>query len=369
MRLQRSLRLSGLVLLAGQAGCAPGSAPIETGPPAPVAAADSLRVLADALADSCRVPALSVAVARRGRVLLAYARGRANVERGVPASIHTMYRIGSVSKLLTAAAAMRLAQQGRLDLDAEIHRYVPEFPVKRYPFTLRQLAGHLAGIRHYGPGEFVNRVRYDSVAPSLAGFRQDSLLFPPGARYGYSSYGYNLLSLAIERAAGAPFLRVVEREVLSPLRLGETAPDRPDSMIAMRAAPYDMLDGTIGPATPDDLSNRWASGGFLASVMDLVRFGSAFLTPGFLAESVLRVMTTPQRLASGEAAPVGIGWRIGRDAAGRLIWHHTGSSVGGRAVLVIWPEEGLVVAIAGNLLFPLSERSAFRFAELARIPE
>lgn len=320
---------------------------------------DSLRTLVDAFADSTRAPSLSIAIARDDRVVFAYARGG-------PASIHTMYRIGSVSKLLTAAAAMRLLAQHRLDLDAEIHQYVPEFPPKPYPITLRQLAGHLSGIRHYARNEFVNRTHYDSVAPTMAIFSRDALLFVPGTRYAYSSYGYNLLSLAVERAARAPFLQVVSREVLGPLRLRETAPDRPDSAMPLRANPFELSDGRLVPATVDDLSNRWASGGFVASVMDLAHFGAAFLQPGFLPDSLIRMMTTPQRLASGENTLVGIGWRIGKDAAGRTIWHHAGSSVGGRAVLVVWPDDHLVIAIAGNLLFDMSERTTFRFADMAR---
>jgi len=321
---------------------------------------DSLRALVDAFADSTRAPSLAIAIARDDRVVFAYARGG-------PASIHTMYRIGSVSKLLTATTAVRLVAQHRLDLDAEIHQYVPELPPKPYPITLRQLAGHLSGIRHYARNEFVNRTHYDSVAPTMAIFSGDSLLFAPGTRYGYSSYGYNLLSLAVERAARAPFLQVVAREVLGPLRLRETGPDRPDSTMPLRASPFELTsDGRLVPATTDDLSNRWASGGFDASVMDLVHFGAAFLRPDFLSDSLVRMMTTPQRLTSGENAPVGIGWRIGKDAAGRTIWHHAGSSVGGRAVLVVWPNDHLVIAIAGNMVFDMSERTTFRFAELAR---
>lgn len=324
------------------------------------AADDSLRTLVDAFADSSRAPSLSIAIARDDRVIFAYA-------RGASASIHTQYRIGSVSKLLTATAAVRLAARHHLDLDAEIHQYVPEFPPKPYPITLRQLAGHLSGIRHYARSEFVNRTHYDSVAPTIGIFSGDSLLFVPGSRYGYSSYGYNLLSLAVERAAGAPFLQVVSREVLGPLRLRETAPDRPDSAMPRRANPFELSsDGRLVPATVDDLSNRWASGGFVASVMDLAHFAAAFLHPGFLSDSLIRMMTTPQRLTSGENTAVGFGWRIGKDGAGRTIWHHAGSSVGGRAVLVVWPDEHLVVAIAGNLLFDMSERTTFRFADMAR---
>src|SRR5262245_8708607 len=253
-----------------------------------------------ALRDSTHIPALSVAVGRRGRVLVAYAAGEADRERKATASPHTLYRLGSVSKLLTASAAVRLAERGQLDLDANVQRYVPEFPAKRGPITLRQLAAHQSGIRHYRPSEFVNRVHYDSVAPSIAAFRNDSLLFQPGTRYFYSSFGYVLLSLIIERAAHRPFLDVVHREVLGPIGMHETAPDRPDSVVAMRAVPYDTdSTGRVVRAVDDDLSNRWAAGGYVGSVMDLTRFAFAFLDDRYLKPESITVMTTPQRLADG----------------------------------------------------------------------
>jgi hypothetical protein len=77
-------------------------------------------------------------------------------------------------------------------------------------------------------------------------------------------------------------------------------------------------------------------------------------------------MTTPEQLGSGAVSPVGIGWRIGKDTEGRVIWHHAGTALGGRAVLVVWPDERIVVALAGNLLFNQNERAAFRFADLIR---
>jgi len=95
-----------------------------------------------------------------------------------------------------------LYQRGTLDLDAPVQRYVPGFPVKRYPITVRQVAGHLAGIRHYLPGEFENRKHYATVSEGLSIFAGDSLLFEPGTRFEYSSYGYNLLSAVIEGARG-----------------------------------------------------------------------------------------------------------------------------------------------------------------------
>lgn len=120
------------------------------------------------------------------------------------------------------------------------------------------------------------------------------------------------------------------------------------------------------PAQGPEGNTSVDSGGMLSSVTDLVRVGSANLHPAFLGDSTIRAAATPQRLTSCAESPVGIGWRIGVDDEGRRIWHHSGASIGRRATLVVGPDEGRVVAIAGNMNFSLSERTAFRFTVLAR---
>jgi serine beta-lactamase-like protein LACTB, mitochondrial len=127
------------------------------------------------------------------------------------------------SKTLTAVTAARLHQRRRLDLDAEVQRYVPAFPRKSQPITLRQLGGHLAGIRHYERSEPVNTRHYDTLASSLALFKNDALVAKPGERFSYSSYGFNLLGAAIEGAAGQPFGAAVQETVTRPLRMTRTS--------------------------------------------------------------------------------------------------------------------------------------------------
>ena len=313
------------------------------------------------------IPGMSVAVAVRGRAVWSEGFGLANVEQRVPATPETRYRIGSVSKLLTAAALARLAQDGRIDLDAPVQRYVPAFPAKGRPITLRQLAGHQGGIRHYRiPGDPIGDRRYATLADGLRIFAADTLVAAPGTRYVYSSYGYNLLGVAIEGATGRPFLDAVRALVTQPLALWSVVADHRDSIVADRAAFYDYgRDQRVVNAAWDDASYKWPSGGYVATAADLAAFGSAFLAPGFLDERTLRLVVTPQKLASGEATIVGLGWRIGKDAAGRTIYHHGGlSNPGGRAMLVVWPAEQVVVAMLANIAASFDERDAGRLAGL-----
>jgi len=214
-----------LIGLRGQSSCVSHQARLR--PAAYAAAVARARaIVCDQLAG--KIPGLQVAVAVGGKLVWSEAFGYADVAREVPVTAETQFRIGSVSKPLTAAAVALLYEQGKLDLDAPVQRYVPSFPDKGYPITTRQLAGHLAGIRHYRGDEFLRNRHFDTVLEGLAIFQGDSLLFPPGTKFSYSSYGWNLISAVVEGAAGQDFLTYMSRNVLRPLGLTHTAPDRVD---------------------------------------------------------------------------------------------------------------------------------------------
>jgi serine beta-lactamase-like protein LACTB, mitochondrial len=312
-------------------------------------------VVARARAIACEqlaraIPGLAIAVALNGEIVWSEAFGYADLEGKVRATPATQFRIGSVSKPITAAAVARLVEEGKLDLDAPVQRYVPSFPNKGRPITTRQLAGHLAGIRHYRGDEFLLNRRFSSVSEALEIFKDDSLLHAPGTRYSYSSYGWNLISAVVEGAAGEAFLAHVHRRVFAPLRLTSTAPDKNDSLIPGRTRFYERATNggfRLGPVV--DNSYKWAGGGFLSTAEDLVRFGSAHLAPGFLRAETLELLFTPQRTANGEATTYGIGWSINRDTLGHRFVSHGGGSVGGTTLLRVDRDSKLVMAVVSNL--------------------
>src|SRR5437867_2889031 len=208
-----------------------------------------------------RIPGGQVAVAVNGKLVWSEGFGYADAERKKPVTRETQFRIASVSKPLTATAVALLYEQGKLDLDAPVQRYVPSFPDKGYPITTRQLAGHHAGIRHYKDREFFLNRRFATVLDGLTIFQDDSLLFPPGTKFSYSSYGWNVISAVVEGAAGQDFLTYMSRNVLRPLGLTHTAPDRVDSLIPNRTRFYERgADSGFVPAPPVDNSYKWAGG-------------------------------------------------------------------------------------------------------------
>lgn len=324
------------------------------------ATAERPRTVADAIAQARRLiqdtmkvlgaPGASITVMKDGRVIWSEGFGYADVEQQVKVTPETRFRIGSVSKPLTSIAMGLLYQDGKLDLDAPVQRYVPAFPVKRWPITVRQVAGHLAGIRHYNDGEFDNMRPFPTVDSGLSLFENDSLLFEPGTRYQYSSYGWNLLSAVVEGASGVPFLSFMQTRVFAPAGMTHTGAEFPDSIIPHRARFYTRTD-SIGPvvnAPYVDNSYKWAGGGFLSTTEDLARVGHLLMDGKILKPETLRIWWTPQKTSIGKETGHGIGWGIVQEQSGRLRIGHTGGSMGGTASLMMYPEQKLVVALLVN---------------------
>ncbi len=295
-------------------------------------------------------PGAQIAVSRGGRTVWSRNFGCADLELDVPVGSDTRFRIGSVSKPLTAAAVGLLVEEGKLDLDAPVQKYVPDFPKKAWPVTTRQLAGHLAGIRHYERGEFEIRDHYATVRAGLVIFEKDALLFEPGTKFSYSSYGWNLVSAVIEGASGEPFLAYMTKRVFAPAGMTHTSADEVVPIIPGRSRFYtrDETTGAVINAGYVDNSYKWAGGGFLSTAEDLVAFANALLEGRLLRPETLGLLWTSMKTSDGKDTDYGIGWTVDRDAKGRRRVRHSGGAMGGTANLVIYPEELLVVALLVN---------------------
>jgi serine beta-lactamase-like protein LACTB len=296
------------------------------------------------------IPGLALAVGVDGTIVYSKGFGYADLEERVPVWPTTKFRIGSVSKPLTATALMELVEAGKVDLDSPVQKYVPSFPDKGAVITVRMVAGHLGGIRHYQGGEFHIQRHYGNVLEGLKIFENDPLVAPPGTKFSYSSYGYNLLSAVVESAAGEDFLSYMQQRVFAPLGLVHTTPDQNAQIVEQRSRFYELpKDGAVENAPYVDNSYKWAGGGFLSTAEDLVHFGSALLQPGFLKQETLRTMFTAQKTKSGEETGYGIGRAVDKSKSGKLIYEHSGGSVGGTSQLILYPETHLVVAMVNNL--------------------
>lgn len=314
------------------------------------------------------IPGASVAAAIDGVPVWAEGFGLADVEQGVPVTTSTRFRSGSIAKPMTQVAGAVLRDQGLLDYDAPIQRYLPDFPRQNRPITYRMLAGHLAGFRHYDPvgEEFFNHTRYQNIEDAFEPSLYSPLLSEPGDEYRYSSLGTHLQGMVIQAAGGADFLSLMQTRVFAPLGMLSTQGDRNEEIIMNRTRYYERSDGKpqyrlsklswgdgkrgeLRNAPYTDNSNKFPAGGFITTPSDLVRFGSALLQPGFLNKETLTLMFTPQRTRSGKETGYGMNWFIDKDEHGHSLYWHSGSSVGGKSLLLIYPEEKLVLAMQVNL--------------------
>jgi len=308
------------------------------------------RALIDSVMSARNIAGLAVAVSVHGQTVWSEGFGWSNIETHTPVQTTTKFRIGSVSKPLSAIAIGLLYDQGLLDLDAPVQQYVPSFPEKeKGVITTRLLAGHLAGVRHYAGMEFLSSERYPSVTAGLDIFKDDTLQTPPGTRWSYSSYGWNLISAVVEGASGEEFIKYMTDNVLIPLGLRHTVADHTDSIILGRTGYYDRTDDGALINTPYvDNSYKWAGGGYLSTPEDMVRFANALLGGEILEPETVQMFWTSQRKTDGEESGYGIGWAV-RDSDGVRVVNHGGGSVGGNCWLAIVPEAGVVFAITSNM--------------------
>lgn len=339
----------------------PAAATVQSDPRAAARTAIRRAMAAD------QIPAMAVAVYQEGRLIWSEAFGMADLEHNVPARTDSLFRIGSVAKVLTATLAVRLAEQGLVDLDRPIRDYLSEWPERHPPITLRQLLGHLGGIRHYVPRDFDasqpggrNDLRlYPDRASILSLFAGDDLVARPGERFHYSTFGYTLAGLVLEAATGRDYMALLREHVLSPGGIEDIQLDDFFAVVPRRVENYDATEdyrGMVAPsagavvnAVPLNSAYKVPGGGLVGSAPALARFGALHFAPGFVGEAMYRDLFTVQQTGAGEATGTGLGWRIGVDESGRRIFHHSGSQQGSRAHILVYPEQRLSVAILSNL--------------------
>jgi serine beta-lactamase-like protein LACTB, mitochondrial len=302
--------------------------------------------------------AITVGIRQHGRTVFREATGFASLEDHTPADPEMAFSIASITKAFTGVALLKLAEVGRIDLDAEIQRYVPDFPrhPTGRPVTLRMLAHHLGALRHWGPerNETLYATHFDDVGEILLLFRDDPWVadLAPVTRYSYSSYGYNVLGMAIQSEAGISFQQFLSEMVLRPLNLTSVQFDRPGLGGARRPSRYSWYDLTdfheledAPQRVPDwDYSHNMAGGGLIANVDDLLTFGRAMRVPEFLnTESIALVWARPT--LQGVESRMSFGW-VPRESPLRI--SISGSNAGVQAGLTVWKDEDLVVAVLAN---------------------
>jgi len=364
----RALTLFALLTSAPLAGAGPLQSPSpDPGPLSgpvralPAATVEAIEVVLTAGVAQLGAPAVSVAIGREGRIVFAGGYGFADIENFVPAKADTVYRIASVSKVITAVAILQLVDAGRLDLDSPAREHCPSFPEKRWPVTVRQLLGHRGGIRWYRDGESPLTRRFESLEEGLTLFRDDPLEFEPGTRFLYSTYGYSLLGCVVEGVTGHPFAEAVGEAVFAPAGMARTTPEDVRALVANRAHGY-VRDGggRLQNAALADMSYKVPGGGISSTAPDVARFGLALLGGRLIAQSTLDVLLAPREPVLGQSGTWGLALPVDTREGHREAWH-LGGQEGTATALYLRPDDGLVITVFSNL-----EGSAPGLLDIAR---
>ena len=299
------------------------------------------------------LPAVSIVLVDKDSTVWARGFGHAKPKDSVAATAGTVYRVGSVSKLLTDIAVMRLVEQGALDLDAPIARFLPDFhPANPFggTITLRQLMTHHAGLVREPPvGSY-----FDSTAPPLAdvvaSLNRTSLVYRPGSRYKYSNGALQVVGLAAERAAGEPFPRYLHDSVLVPLGMTHSAFFEPGPELAPDVATAFMWASDGRRFAAPTFRRNAPSGTLYTTVLDLGRFLAALNADAnpVIARSTLERMWVPQFADSGASEGNGLGFFVSRFEGHRRVGHD-GAIYGFATTLAALPDERLGVAVVTTL--------------------
>jgi CubicO group peptidase (beta-lactamase class C family) len=254
-----------------------------------------------------------------------------------------------VSKPITAVGIMQLVEQGRLDLDAPIRRYVPEFPEKPWPVTARQLLCHQGGVRNWTEDEFVSTRHYATLADAISLFRDDPLVHEPGTHATYTSFGYTLLGRAVETASGSSFIEYLRVTVLEPAGMEWTRADDVQAIIPNRARGYRLTGGGSLLNSPlSDTSNRVPGGGLVGTAEDVAGFASALMAGHLVKPETLKLMWTAQQTRDKKPTGFGLGFVVGRRGGEREVYH-TGGQSRVSTLLYMRPDRRLAVVLLTNL--------------------
>ncbi len=302
-----------------------------------------------AMMKNSKVPGVSVAVAMKGEIVWREAFGFADLDKKVNATAETKFGIGSITKSFTAALFARLMEKGKVDLDAPVENYLPQFPHKQKGLTARLLLGHLSGLGDEFNGAHYYETRHFTTTAALQEILQtNTLQYPPRTRHEYTTSNYTIIAAIIEKASGQDFSAALNRYVIKPLGLKNTLLNDRTVKIEDCTRFYILEGNNAVKASDYDPSFKWAGVGLPATAGDVAISGAALLRTGLLKPSMREEIFRALKTSSGEDTGYGLGWYIAQDAKGRRMYHHGGGGLGISSYVRLYPQEDFVLAILSN---------------------
>jgi CubicO group peptidase (beta-lactamase class C family) len=318
--------------------------------------------LAEATLRGGPVAGMTIGVRRGGDVLLLRGYGRADVEQGVQAGAETVYRIGSITKQFTAAAVMQLVDQGRIDLEASVSDYLPDFPLQGHDVRVHHLLTHTSGIVNYtGLGEtFWSQSTLDLTHDEMVAiFANEPFDFAPGEDYLYTNSGFYLLGMIVERVSGVPYDEYLDQHVFGPLGMRGSSYCHEDRIIPRRAEGYSQRDGQLVNDAYISMNTPGAAGALCSTAPDLLTWSLALREGRVVSEASYRAMTRSATLVDGTETGYGFGLAIdyservtpaygGSTLPGVSRVAHAGSINGFRVISAYYPDADLDIVVLLN---------------------
>lgn len=285
-----------------------------------------------------------------GNISWSNAAGYACLKNKTPFSANTLTRIASISKIFTALAVMQLVEQNRIDLDVSIENYLPNFPQKeKGQITVRQLLAHTAGVsQYYGNKESENTIHYESLQEAMDVFIDRPLLFEPGTKYYYTTYGYVILGRIIEVVSGNTFQEYIQKNILDVADMKNTGIENFNEQYQNKSCLYVSGKRKTKEGKQNDLSNRIPGGGYYSTLNDLIKFGNALLAEKFVSNATLSLMLESEPVEyNGNKYGLGL-FFYGPPPYDNLVIGHSGGQTGCTSQIMIVLSTKTVVVVLSN---------------------
>jgi len=288
-------------------------------------------------------------VSRKGQIIYKKAFGMANMELNIPMQPDNVFRIGSISKQFTAVAILQLMEQGKLNLQDDITKFIPDYPTHGHKITIEHLLTHTSGIQSYtGMKEFGTISRLDKTPEELiAFFKNQPMEFAPGTKWNYNNSGYFLLGYIIEKLSGKTYPEYVEENIFKPLGMTNSYYGSDSRIIKNRAAAYSKNEKGFINAEPLSMTLPYAAGSLQSTVEDLYKWNQAVQGYKLIKKESLDKAFTSYILADGKKTGYGYGWGLGNLQGSQTI-EHGGGIPGFLTQGIYLPKEDVFVAVFSN---------------------
>ncbi len=294
-------------------------------------------------------PGATALVSKNGKVIYKKSIGLAKLESNTPMKADHIFRIGSLTKQFTAVAILQLMEQGKLNLQDEITRFIPDYPTQGAKITIEHLLTHSSGIMNYtAMQDYQERMALDLKPTEMINhFKNQPLRFAPGTRWEYSNSNYFLLGYIIEKISGKSYSEYIEKNLLKPAGMKKSLYASNEKLVKDKVEGYSKNETGFEIAPAISMTQPYAAGSILSTVEDLFKWNQALLANKLVKKESLEKAFTNYKLANGKLSDYGYGWRFGNIYDSPSTWH--GGGINGFGTMQLYlPKEDVVVVVFAN---------------------